>query len=125
MATRDPYQTLGISKTATQDEIKSAYRDLAKKHHPDLNPGSKDSERKFKEISRAYEWIGTPEGRSKFDRGEFEEAQPGTGSSRQERPFYYRTQQHGGSTGGRYTSSFGEEAEREDLFESLFGGGFA
>lgn len=109
----DPYQTLGVSKNATQDEIKSAYRDRAKKYHPDLNPGSKESELKFKELSGAYEKIGTVEERAKFDRGEHE-APPGAGGFGQRGP-YYRD-----AGGERYSESFGQ-GMGEDIFESLFG----
>lgn len=109
---KDPYLTLGISKTATQDQIKNAYRELAKKHHPDLNPGSKEAEQKFKDISSAYELIGDPEKRTKFDRGEIGEGSQG----RQQRgPFYHQTQGD-----GRYTFSFGQGAD-DDLFEAIFG----
>jgi DnaJ-class molecular chaperone len=109
MAIPDPYQALGVSKTASQDAIKNAYRNLAKKYHPDLNPGSKEAERKFKEVSAAYDQIGTPEARAKFDRGEssFDQAPPRQG------PFYRQAHD-------RYTSSFGQEQD-EDLFSSIFG----
>jgi DnaJ-class molecular chaperone len=113
----DPYAALGVAKTATQDEIKKAYRELAKKHHPDLNPGNSQAEARFKEASQAYEQIGTPEARAKFDQGESDEqrqqqewqqAQARAGAS------YYRTQQ----TGGRYSQAFGDGAE--DIFEEIF-----
>ena len=99
---RNPYKVLGVSKTASQEEIKDTYRKLAKKYHPDLNPGNKEAEKKFKELSEAYEFLDTPEKREKFDRGEFEEsARPSSGGTHRG-PFYYETQQDG----GRYTSAF-------------------
>jgi DnaJ-class molecular chaperone len=124
----DPYKTLGVSKTASQDEIKNAYRSLAKKYHPDLNPGKKSAEVKFKEINSAYEQIGTPEERSKFDRGETEEQQfndqararsrgyQGGAQGGHQGPFYYQTQEGG----GRYSSGFGGEGESGGSFEDLF-----
>jgi DnaJ-class molecular chaperone len=127
----DPYKTLGVSKTATQDEIKNAYRSLAKKLHPDLNPGNKTAEVKFKEINAAYELLGTPEARAKFDRGETQEefkAQQeqqyydqaraqGRGPRRgHQGPFYYQTQEGG----GRYSSNFGGE----EFGQGGFQGGF-
>jgi DnaJ-class molecular chaperone len=111
MAVNDPYGTLGVEKTATAAEIRDAYRNLAKKYHPDLNPGSKAAEAKFKEISLAYETIGTPENRAKFDRGE-EGPQEFTGHG----PFYTRTQQRGpDGRSGRYSYSFADAFD-EDLF---------
>ncbi|MFA5041210.1 MAG: DnaJ C-terminal domain-containing protein [Bdellovibrionales bacterium] len=65
----DPYQTLGISKTASANEIKSAYRKLAKKLHPDVNPGRKDIEQKFKDVTAAYDLLSDPDKRAQFDRG--------------------------------------------------------
>lgn len=66
----DPYQTLGVSKTASANEIKSAYRKLAKKLHPDVNPGRKDIEQKFKEVTAAYDLLSDPAKRAQFDRGD-------------------------------------------------------
>ncbi len=127
----DPYSVLGVSKTATADEIKSAYRKLAKKHHPDLNPGSKEAEKKFKDINTANDILSDPALRGKFDRGEVDDSgnpkappgweQPGAGRQGQRGgaggggPFYYETQ----ADGGRYSSQFG--GMDGDIFESIFG----
>jgi DnaJ-class molecular chaperone len=112
----DPYKILGVSKTATEDEIKKVFRSLAKKYHPDLNPGNKASEQKFKEINDAYSMIGTKEAREKFDKGEninenFYNEAPGTG-----RPFY-RDFQDGE---GRYTRYYQENGD--NIFSSIFEG---
>lgn len=69
---QDPYTVLGVSRQATTDEIRKAFRALAKKYHPDRNPGDKPAEEKFKAISRAFEIIGDPDSRAKFDRGEID-----------------------------------------------------
>jgi DnaJ-class molecular chaperone len=122
----NPYQVLGVTKTASPDEIKTAYRNLAKKYHPDLNPGNAEAERKFKTLNEAYEQIGTPEARAKFDRGEteseFNRGPFGASEGGAPRPgggarFYSYTQ--GGPGGARYRSSF--EGVDEDLFGSIFG----
>src|SRR5919201_445403 len=67
MEFKDYYSTLGVAKTATDKEIKQAYRKLARKHHPDVNPGDKSAEGKFKELNEAYEVLGDPEKRKKYD----------------------------------------------------------
>ena len=67
MEFKDYYATLGVTKTATEKEIKQAFRKLARKHHPDVNPGDKAAESKFKEINEAYEVLGDPEKRKKYD----------------------------------------------------------
>jgi len=64
---RDYYATLGVPRTATEKEIKAAFRKLARKHHPDVNQGSKESEARFKELTEAYEVLGDPEKRSTYD----------------------------------------------------------
>ena len=68
MAFIDYYKILGIKKKSTQDEIKKAYRKLARKHHPDLNPNDKVAEQKFKEINEANEVLSNPENRKKYDK---------------------------------------------------------
>ena len=68
MARRDPYETLGVSKAATADEIKSAYRRLARRHHPDVNPDDPGAEERFKEVGEAYAVLSDPEKRQRFDR---------------------------------------------------------
>src|SRR5215210_1941116 len=64
---KDYYSTLGVAKTATDKEIKQAYRKLARKHHPDVNPGDKSAEMRFKEMNEAYEVLGDPAKRKKYD----------------------------------------------------------
>ncbi len=119
---KNPYEVLGLGKNAEQEEIKKSYRKLVKKYHPDLNPGNKEAEKKFKDVSRAFSLIGTPEARAKFDRGETEEQQQQQYEEfmkRRNRPSYQQTQ----NEGGRYSFSFGEDLGGRDFFESLFGGG--
>src|SRR5437764_2715927 len=67
MEFKDYYSSLGVAKTATDKEIKQAYRKLARKHHPDVNPGDKAAETRFKEINEAYEVLGDPAKRKKYD----------------------------------------------------------
>ena len=69
MAAGDPYKVLGIARTATPAEMKSAYRKLAKKLHPDLHPGDKAIELRFKEVSAAYDLLSDDEKRARYDRG--------------------------------------------------------
>jgi DnaJ-class molecular chaperone len=80
----DPYQTLGLTKTATDEDIRKAYRKLAKEHHPDLNPGNKAAEARFKDISAAYALLSDPEKRRAFDAGEID----ASGQPQAERRFY-------------------------------------
>src|SRR3989338_4124415 len=101
---RNLYEILGVAKTATQDQIKNAFRAIAKKQHPDLNPGNKEAERKFKEANQAYELLGDPATRAKFDRGEIGADGQEDGRRGQ---FYHQTQEGG----GRYSQSFGEGVE--------------
>lgn len=78
----NPYQILGVSKTAGADEIKSAYRKLAKKLHPDVNPGRKDVEQKFKEVTAAYDLLSDSAKRARYDRGELDDSGNERGFSR-------------------------------------------
>jgi DnaJ-class molecular chaperone len=121
---KDLYKVLGVSKSASQDEIKKAYRKLAKQYHPDLNPGNKEAEQTFKDISQAYDILADAEKRKKYDAGQIDEtgqeqagAHPGAGG-------FYRTYTSGGR-GAKYTGfDFGgEQFTAEDIFADLFGGG--
>ncbi len=115
----DPYDILGVSRTATQAEIQKAYRKLAKSHHPDLNPGDASAEEHFKAASGAYQLLKDPEQRGRFDRGEID----ASGAERPQHRFYkeYADQDRG----GRYASSAGYEdlGDASDFFADLFGGG--
>jgi molecular chaperone DnaJ len=128
MAEKDYYEILGVKKTATEPEIKKAYRDLAKKFHPDKNKGNKDAENKFKEISEAYAVLSDQEKRSQYDRLGAEAFGPGGAN-----PFagFDFSQFMGGGGGGRSrrtrrTSSGGGASSTmdfTDIFGDLFGGG--
>lgn len=113
----DPYKVLGVAKTATQDEIKKAYRKLAKKLHPDLHPGDSGKQAEFQAVSAAYDLLGDPEKRRQFDAGEID----ASGQERPERNFYH--QYAGGNEGRRYDPGTGQEGfeDMSDLFSDLFG----
>jgi len=116
MAGKDYYQILGVSRNASEKEIKQAYRRLARKHHPDLNPGDKSAEAKFKEINAAYEVLSNPEKRKKYDQfGEqWEYAEQFAKSGGQER---VRWDFGRGGT----TFEYGDLSGFGDIFSSLFG----
>lgn len=114
----DPYKVLGVEKTASQDDIRKAYRKLAKETHPDLNPGNADAERRFKEISAANDILGDPDKRKRFDAGEIDE----TGAERPERRFYreYAEADPNMRYGRRAQSGADSAFDAEDLFAELF-----
>lgn len=120
MAT-NPYSTLGVSRTATQDDIRAAFRAIAKKNHPDLNPGDQAAEERFKAANSANEILSDPERRAKFDRGEIDPGGQERQTPRPERRYYRDFAQ--GATGGRYQSN-GGGVDPED-FGDIFGEYFA
>src|ERR671925_2375478 len=116
----DLYSFLGVAKTASAADITKAYRQLAKKLHPDLNPSDKAAEEKFKQVSAAYDVLGDAEKRARFDRGEIDAAG-------QERPRerYYRDF-HGADAEPHVYSSrggFADFMESEDVLRDMFGRG--
>ncbi|WP_027377141.1 DnaJ C-terminal domain-containing protein [Kaistella palustris] len=121
MAYIDYYKILGVDKKATAEQIKKAYRKLARKFHPDVNPGDKEAERKFKEINEANEVLSHPENRQKYDKYG-EHWKHGEEYEKTQQQQQQRSQQ-GGSYGGFSDSDFGEGADFSDFFQSMFGGG--
>jgi molecular chaperone DnaJ len=113
MAERDYYQILGVQRGASQDDIRKAYRKLARKHHPDINPGNKEAENRFKEISVAYDVLGDEQKRKLYD--EFGEAGLAAGFDAEKARSYQQWQQQSGGAGGGY------QFDMDDLSE-LFGG---
>lgn len=111
----DPYSVLGVAKTASADDIKKAYRKLAKQLHPDLNPGNADAAARFKDVSAAYDLLGDADKKGRFDRGEID----ATGQERPEAA-YYRSYA-GGPQGAKYRAGAGFDPS--DLFADLFGRG--
>ncbi|HVJ54858.1 MAG TPA: J domain-containing protein [Aliidongia sp.] len=113
----DPYATLGIQKEATAAQIQSAYRRLAKKHHPDLNPGKPEAEEQFKAVGAAYALLSDPEKRARFDRGEIDasgaERPPG-------RPFYRDFADHAEASKYGAEAAYGGE-DLDDLLKQFFG----
>jgi len=113
MAFIDYYKILGIKKKSTQDEIKKAYRKLARKHHPDLNPNDKVAEQKFKEINEANEVLSNPENRKKYDK---------YGKDWEHGEEYEKARrQHQQSQGQNSRQDFSNK-DYSDFFESMFGG---
>jgi len=114
---QDPYELLGVKRDATQKDIQSAFRKLAKKLHPDLNPGDKKAEERFKEISTAYEILSDEEKRGRFDRGEIDI----TGAERAQRN-YYRDYASKSGPGDPYHNSagFADFGDADDIFANFF-----
>jgi DnaJ-class molecular chaperone len=113
----DPYDVLGVPRDASHGDIRKAYRRLAKKHHPDFNPGNKEAEDRFKQISAAYAIIGDEEKRARFDKGEIDEA----GTERPEQHYYrHYADQEPGFKYRRWTPS-GTDEDLGDIFADLFG----
>jgi curved DNA-binding protein len=133
MEFKDYYSTLGVAKTATEKEIKQAYRKLARKHHPDVNPGDKSAESRFKELNEAYEVLGDADKRRKYDElganwrmYEQAGAPGGPGSAG---PGGWNVHFEGGGPGGFRTMTaeemrdmFGDEDPFSDFFHTFFGG---
>lgn len=118
---KDPYETLGVERTAKPDAIQKAYRQLAKKFHPDLNPGNKQAEERFKEVSAAYDLLSDADKRARFDRGEID----ASGAERPPEHFYRHYAESG--PGQRYDSRAGyaDFGDLGDIFSDLFGRGGA
>ncbi|MEO8110599.1 MAG: J domain-containing protein [Ginsengibacter sp.] len=120
----DYYKTLGIAKTSSADEIKKAYRKLARKLHPDVNPNDKEAHKKFQQINEANEVLSDPEKRKKYDQygkdwkhaDQFENAKQQRGSGG------FGGGGFGGQDFGQYTYSSDDDSGFSDFFESLFGG---
>ena len=111
MAQRDYYEVLGLDKSADADAIKRAYRQLAKKYHPDLNPGDAEAEKSFKEVNEAYSILSDPEKKAKYDQYGHAAFDPTAGAG-------------GGYGGGGFSGGFGDFGDLGDIFGSIFGGAF-
>jgi curved DNA-binding protein len=121
---RDYYEVLGVSRTASADEIKSAYRKLARQYHPDRNPGDKEAEAKFKEVQQAYDVLSEPPKRAQYDQfgADFERATTGAGAGGGPSGWTFRW----GGAGGPGPDFGGmDAADAEEIISKVFGGAFA
>lgn len=114
---KDPYEVLGIKKDATQEEVRKAYRALAKKLHPDLNPGDNSAETRFKAVSAAYAILGDPDKRARFDRGEIDASGAERAEQRTYRHYADRDSAH------HYRTGPGQEGFEDlgGIFSQMFG----
>jgi DnaJ-class molecular chaperone len=110
----DPYDALGLTKAATADEIKKAYRKLVRETHPDLHPDDAGAEARFKAISAAYDLLKDPETRARFDAGEID----GLGAERQQR-HYYRDYASAPDNAYQRREGFGPDADPADIFAEI------
>jgi DnaJ-class molecular chaperone len=122
----DPYEILGVGRDASQEEIRRAYHRLARKLHPDLNPGDARAEERFKQLNAAYDLLGDAEKRARFDRGEID----ATGAeASQPQQHYYRDYAGGRAGGGAHPyetdAGFADMMDADDLLAELFGRGGA
>lgn len=117
---KDPYEILGVARTASADDVRKAYRKLAKTLHPDLNPGNKEAEARFKEASAAYDLLSDSEKRRRFDAGEID----ASGAERARQPYY---RDFAGAGDERYYSSsaFADFGDADDILQELFARGGA
>lgn len=115
---KTPYEILGVARDASQDEIRKAYRKLAKALHPDLNPGDAAAEARFKEVTQAHQLLSDPERRGRYDRGEIDAS-----GAEQPPPGYYRAHAGAGAAEHPYhsTRGFDDFADLGDVFSELFG----
>ena len=102
---RDYYEVLGVDKNASADDIKKAYRKKAKQYHPDLNPGDKEAEAKFKEANEAYEVLSDEQKKARYDQYGHAGVDPNFGAG-----------------GGGFNGGFGDDFDLGDIFSSFFGG---
>jgi DnaJ-class molecular chaperone len=114
---KDPYETLGVQKTDSEAAIRSAYRKLAKRHHPDVNPGKPEAADRFKEISAAYDILSDKDKRARYDRGEIDAA---GNEMPPQRPFYRDFGDAAGREKYRAQAGF-DEADLESIFAQAFG----
>ena len=106
---RDYYEVLGVDKSASEDEIKRAYKKMARKYHPDLNPDNKEAEEKFKEVNEAYEVLSDSDKKARYDQFGFAGVDSNYGA---------------GAGGGAYGAGGFDFGDLGDIFGSFFGGGF-